>query len=507
MTLALAFLAAALAARAPGLLFLELNWDEALYWRIAGEAAHGHLPLAGTWDRKPPGLFLVLAAPRALFGESIAVLRLATSLGVALAALALHAIARDLLPGPRGRAAGLVAGLAYIGFSVRVGGEGTNAELVLAPFALAGMALALRAARRQRPGLALAAGALLGVAVLIKQVALFDGLAAALMLLASPAGARLRCLAAMAIGAVLPALAILALYAAAGEAALLRDNLLAAGGAGGAAFNWPGLWTGIGQIRPLLAGAALGLLALLAARAWRPAFALLAWAASIAAVLLLLGRFGDHMFLQALPPLALGTGALVALAAARLPPRLAPELAAPALAGLALLALGALPFLLAGAETVPRRAAGTPHWGDRTATLAAALAPRIAGPDDLLVMGRTLALYPATATRPPTRFAFIGHIWEPYAPLPDGMAELERILAASPRFVVVDDNWLPGGHRHTPRQAAILDRLAAWLAEAGYIRDGQVGRFTSRGGGFIGGGVGATVFRRPDTPPPPHPPP
>ncbi len=495
MRLALLFLAAALVARAPGLLHVELNWDEALYWMIAGEVAQGHAPYTATWDRKPPGLFLLLAVPRGLFGESMLVLRLATVAAVAASALALCHIARRLLP--QLPAAGVVAGLVYAGFTTRTGGEGTNAELLLAPFALWGIVLAFSSAQRDRWPPAIAAGALLGAGAMIKQVALFDALAAALMALAMGWPGRVRMLAGMALGGLLAPLAAIAWYAAIGHADLLLANLTAAGAAGEAAVNLEGLWMGVAQLRPLLAGFALGLAALLAVRAWRAALAVALWAGCIAAVLLLLGRFADHMWLQAIPPLALGTGALVAVAAQALPLRLTQPLAL--LAGVALLGLGAGSQLRGGWETGQRRAAGTPHWGDRTATTAAALAGRLEGPEDVFVMGRTLGVYAAAGQRPPTRIPFSLHFWESYAPL-DGTAELARIMAARPRFVILDESWLPGGPRHSEAQARLLDRLAALLEEAGYVRDGQVGRFTSSGGGFVGGGEGVVVFRRPDVP-------
>jgi hypothetical protein len=76
---------------------------------------------------------------------------------------------------------------------------------------------------------------------------------------------------------------------------------------------------------------------------------------------------------------------------------------------------------------------------------------------------------------------------------------MARLLAARPGFVVVDDLWLPG-RAHAGAQGEVLARLHAALAES-YVAEARVGRFASRGGGFIGGGVGATIFRRADLPP------
>jgi len=514
----LLFALVALVLRAPALLFVELNWDEALYWQIAGEMVAGHAPYTLTWDRKPPGLFALLAAIRAIGGDSVIAMRLGTALLVAVSALAVRAIGRHLLPGLP--AAGTAGGLAYIVGSMRGVGDGTNTELLLAPFALWGIALALAAARSRRAAPALAAGLLGGFALLVKQVALAELAVAGLVLAAYPALAghpsrlrdTVRLLASMAAGVALPAVLAVFWYAAIGRLPLLIDVLGAAGDAGKVPFNRHGMMLGLNTyalpiIATLLALAALPVL--LRDRANRAGTAALAaWVVCVAAMLLLLGRFADHMMIQALPPLALGTGALVALAVRAVPPLAHRPTRRPAhrpaigyaAAALLLLAWGMRTPAQIAVEVLWRRHVdGVQHWGDRTATIATALRPRIEGDGDLFVVGRMLGLYHQTGARPPTRFPFTIHLWSDYAPV-DGPTELDRILATRPAFVVVDDLWLPGGPRYTPQQVVVLDRLAARLA-AGYVMEGGTGRFPTWLGGFIGGGIGAHVFRRPDVAP------
>lgn len=470
---ALVFLLAALAVRAPALLFVELNWDEALYWQMAGELADGHLPYTATWDRKPPGLFALLAPFHWLGGGSLLALRLATALLVAATALGLHAIAGRLLPG-----AGMVAGLGYVALSMRGVGDGANGELLLAPFAVGAIALALAA---RGPGMALGAGVLAGAALLVKQVALAEAAVAGLVLLRQP-----RLLAAFIVGGALPVALAAAVYAGAGQFALLREALFAAGEAGGGGLNLEGMRHGLATYAAAIAAALAGL-AVLAWRGERAAAALLgAWLGAVAAMLLLLGRFADHMMIQLAPPLALGIAALG---------RRVQALALAALLGWCLHA----PLRAAGEVMWRRHVDGIAHWGDRSATIAARLRPRLEGPADLFVASRMLALYRETSTRPPTRFPFVPHLWSFYAPV-DGAAEMARILAARPGFVVVDDLWRPGT-AHAGAQGEVLGLLHAALAQ-GYVAEAQVGRFASRGGGFIGGGVGATVFRRADRPAP-----
>jgi 4-amino-4-deoxy-L-arabinose transferase-like glycosyltransferase len=506
----LLFALAALVLRAPALLFVELNWDEALYWHIAGEMVAGHAPYTVTWDRKPPGLFALLAAIQAIGGDSVAAMRIGTSLLVAASALAVRAIGRHLLPALP--AAGTAGGLAYIVGSMRGVGDGTNAELLLAPFALWSIALALSAAQSRRTTTALAAGLLGGFALLVKQVALAELAVAGLALAALPALAgrpaplrdTARLLVATAAAVALPAGLALAWYAAIGHLPLLIDVLGAAGDAGKVPFNIRGMMLGLTAYALPIAATLLALAALpvlLPDRATRAGTAILAaWVVAVAAMLLLLGRFADHMMIQALPPLVLATGALAALAVRTVPPLARRPRLGYGAAALVLLGWGLATPALATAETLWRRHVdGVRHWGDRTATIAAAIRPRIEGAHDLFVVGRTLGLYQQTGTRPPTRFPFTIHLWSPYAPL-DGMAELDRILAARPAFVVVDDLWLQGGPRYHPLQVRVLDRLSAALA-AGYVQEGRTGRFTTWRGGFIGGGIGATVFRRPDIAP------
>ena len=414
-------------------------------------------------------------------------LRLGTALLVAATAFGLRAIGRHLLPSLP--AAGTLAGLAYVLLSMRGAGDGTNGELLLAPFAVGGIALALAAASSGRARWALGAGALAGCALVVKQVALVEAAVAAGVL----ALVRFRFLAGFALGGVLPVAFAVACYAAAGQLGLLMEVLRAAGEAGGGGVNLEGLKQGLATYAAAIGAGLLGLAGLAWYGARRAAAVTGAWLVAVGAMLLLLGRFADHMMIQLVPPLALGIGALVAMAA-----RLRPgwSLAVQGAAMLALLGLCLNSPARAAAEVLWRRHVdGLAHWGDRTATIAATLRPRLQGADDLFVAARILALYRETGTRPPTRFPFLPHLWRGYAPV-DGAAEMARILAARPGFVVVHDPWLPGTAQDG-RQGEVLGLLHAALAQ-GYVAEAQFGRFASRGGGFIGGGVSATVFRRAD---------
>lgn len=513
-------LAVALLHRAPGLLFHDLNMDEELYRLMAASLLEGHAPYRAVWDRKPVGTFVLLAMQEAVLGGSLAAFRLATNAAVALAAWLLALAARRLFPGLPG--IGPAAGLLLIAFSVANGGQGMNTELLFVPLGLAGLLLLFRAwdAPRHVFATALLAGLCYGAAVQVKQFALFDLAGHALLLLVvrchrpatDAAPARLaRLVPGVGIGLVLPTLAVLAWYAAIGALGLWHEANIAAAlpvMAGEEGLNWAGLRAGLIGFDLLV----LGTLATLLAAPWlardaatrRALLGLLLWLGLLALPLALTRRFADHFFLQPLPVLALLTAAGAALAlrrAAGWRPGLA-RLGGPALLLLAALGLArvGLGQVATAAEVLwQRHVAGQPHWGDRSATLAAAMRPRIAGPGDLYVVSRLLGLHRLTGTRPPTRFPFTLHLLAGYAPV-DGPAEMARILGTAPRFIVVETRWLETRPARLPAAAPVLDLLEATLARD-YVTDGEVGLFQGRRG-IIGGAVDARVFRRRDVAPP-----
>jgi hypothetical protein len=519
--LALLF-AVALLHRAPAMLFHDLNLDEGLYRLIGTDLAAGTAPYLAFWDRKPVGTFLLIAGLETIAGGSLAAFRIATALAVGLAAWLLALAVRRLAPGlPR---AALPAALLHILFSVQNGGFGMNTELFFTPASLGALVLALDALGRQGRAAdwrALGAGLLFGAAIQIKPFAIFDGLAWLGLLLiarqgmAAPPGLRALALplAAGLLGTLLPSLLVLGWYAAIGELgtwveANIAGNLGLVGGAA-PGFNLPGLVAGLRGFGPLTlaAAATLGLAPFLlrGAAEWRAAAGLGWWLLCMALMLAFGRRFADHFFLQLLPALAFAAGLGLALgwrAAEGLAPRLRP------LGGVAVLllalALGARLAaggqLLAGEVLWRRHLAGLPHWGDTTATLAAAIGDRIAGPGDLHVVGRWLDLHRLTGTRPPTRFPFALHLVAGYAPV-DGPAELARILAAAPRFVVVETGWRETRPGRGAREAAVFAVLEAALARD-YRPDGTVAPFIGWRGGLVAGSAHATVYRRRDVPPP-----
>ena len=507
--------------RAPGLLQTDLNLDESLYRLIGGDLAAGTAPYVGLWDRKPVGSFLIIAGIDRAFGPGLLAFRAAGAACVGLSGWLLALAGRRLFPdlpllGP-------LAGVLYVLFSIGNGGAGTNTEHYLTPLGLIGFCLLLAgAARRDGPAgwQALLAGLAFGAAIQVKQYAAFDALAygaiALLAMLPVPRAGWRRLagsLALVALGAALPTLGVLGWFAAIGRLGLWYDanvtaNLGLATGAG-AGLNLSGLWVGLRGFDLLVLGSLGGLgmaLALPAGRAaWRGVLGLVVWFFCMALFLLASRRFADHFFLQVLPALAMATalGPALLLARASRGGGSWRRCAGLMLAGLLLvLAARAGGSALHGAAEmlVRRHTLGAPHWGDHSASLAERLRGRIAGPADILMFGRWLGVHGLTGTRPGGRFPFVEHLWAGYAPV-DGVAELTRLLAAEPRFIVLESRWLDRAAEADARTLAVFETLWRSLAKD-YEMEGRVGPFVSWRGGRVGGEIEAVIFRRRGVAPP-----
>ena len=511
------FVAVAIVFRSPTYLFSELNWDEALYRLMADSLLRGHAPYLEIWDRKPVGVFLVFAGIQGLFGSDVLALRLMTSVGVGTSAFFLALLGRRIFSDAPWT--GVLAGLLYIVYSLRNGGDATNTELVFTPFYLAGAVILFRSAEYEGRKLllsALCAGLLVGVAVQIKYVVIFDILAfAAIYAITQVRGFgsaewQKFFLVALAtgLGIVLPTIAVALWYAAIGHFnAFLVSNISANEALVGATappFGYEWMIGGLVQYDALIVGAAAAVVAgpilantIVRRRSW---FAIVVWLAAMSLSLIFLRRLANHMLIQAIPAIYVATAwfmmrASQAISLGRMATRI--------------VLTGAVVFLAlwtghdqfdAAIETIAKREVnGVSHWGDRTATIAAALRARLQPSDEIYVFGPAIGIYEATNRRPPTHFPFTEHLWSDYAPV-NGAEEIRRIVDRRPAFIVVTDLWMPNGPAPDPaREQAATDLFVA--LDRDYVIDGRVSKFMSRGGGFVGGGVGATVFRRRDVTP------
>ena len=509
------FEAVALVYRAPAMLYLDLNWDEPLYRLIGNSLASGHAPYTEFWDRKPVGIFLIMAAIKLTLGGSVLALRNVTSMFVGLSAFLLALNAREIFPSlPR---VGTMAGFFYIFYSVKNGGAGANTELFYVPADLAGFLLVFRAAKNIGTDVlvpAFVAGFLMGVALQIKQTAIFDILAYAMIYLLTrvenfgraglPHQGRL--VIATAVGLLMPTILIVLWYILIGKLDTYIDANFQANigliGSEAPAFNTENLIVGLRGFDTLFLGAAVMLMvgAILAksGESRRGFLAICCWLAAMTLSLLFSRRFADHFFLQVIPSISLATafGAVLILQAT-VPARLMPMGVAICVALIGVRA-GASQFNAAAEVLWRRHVEGVAHWGDRTATISAAMATRLRRPDDVYVFSRLLGIYDACGATPPTRFPFSLHLFSEYAPV-DGEKEFKRILDNAPRFIVVDDNWLNQMANPGPDVPNVFSMLHQTLSR-NYVLDGHAGLFRSWGGGNVEGSVGATVFRLIGTP-------
>ena len=127
--IALLFFATTLLSRIPTFSQSVLDWDESLYFLMAQQWRHGHLPYTTIWDNKPIGIYAIFAVAQTMFGDGVASIRLAMVLCVSVLAFAVFRITRALTDDD---AAGLAAGAALILCSLSNDGLSSNTELFMA---------------------------------------------------------------------------------------------------------------------------------------------------------------------------------------------------------------------------------------------------------------------------------------------------------------------------------------------------------------------------------------
>lgn len=447
--LPLILLAAALAARAQTFGNPVIEFDEQYYRLIGERMLHGALPFVDIWDRKPVGLFLLYALAAAVGGPGPLPYQVMASLFVAGTAWLVFAMARRLCAGLFGP---LVAALLYIFWLNLLQGEGGQASVLTALPVCAAALLLLRHVAGEAPAAALGrdgalAMLLVGLAAQIKYTVLLEGAFFGLALVwlgrrADIGAGRLMLLGGAWAGlAALPTLLAWAAYAAMGHgAAWLFANVTSI------FLRAP---MPLGDMLGELAGglATIALLVLAAWLGWRRAEAggaeagrrfVALWALVAFAAMLPLRSFSPHYWIPLVPPLAL--------------------LAVPALERMRRFAVGlALLAAVAGQGLV-----GFFIWskGDaRTvARMAAAIGP---APRCIFVFDGFPALYAETGACLPTAYLFpslLNGVMEARAIGVDPVAEVERILAARPDAIVIDE---PRWSLRNPRTTAIVDRALA----------------------------------------------
>jgi hypothetical protein len=448
-----------------------IDTDEGLYMLQAREWLVGNWPLVGVWDMHPVGAPALFALIMAVLGDDIWVPRLLGLLGTWLTAWALFAIVRFATAPP---ALGLAAGLLYLAHATLLGGLATNTEVLFSPFTAWSMALGLRAARLAiEDGVAppfakvVAMGLMIGFALAIKPVTFFEGSLAWLLLVGPaawrgvlPPGRVALYAAAYALLCATPTLAFGAAYWLRGEFdAFLVGSFLAPMRYAGERVRLldAGRYTLIAAMI-LLWAFVLVVPAVLRPRVRRGPVALLRWlciawfgAATLGVVLP--GMYFQHYFLMWLPPLSL----LAALGARRLARATRPGLVVAAFA----LIVGGVALDAWRSSTVPRLYGAIGLTGpDPVREVAAALRREIAPGDAIWVVNYHPAIYVLAGAGLATRYAFPAQLVGPYWSVTgiDPNEEVARILATTPKAIVIDRGWWPNVR---PRIAAMIEEALA----------------------------------------------
>jgi 4-amino-4-deoxy-L-arabinose transferase-like glycosyltransferase len=187
-----AVLVVAAALRAPLLGGGQIDYDEGVYWQSLRALAAGHALFASVYSSQPPGFLLLLLPAHLALGGGIAGARLAV-LVLSLAGVAAAGRLAWVLGGPGAGllAAGLLAAdPLYFRASVTLQADGPSVALGLVGLAAAAEARA-RAGSRPALPLAVAAGAALATAALVKLLAVAALPPALVLLVAGPARARM----------------------------------------------------------------------------------------------------------------------------------------------------------------------------------------------------------------------------------------------------------------------------------------------------------------------------
>lgn len=416
-----------------------IDWDESLYLLQAREWLRGNWPFSGVWDMHPLGAPATIAVFFLIFGESLQTVRLLGAFCVIATGYALIALTR-VVGAPR--SLGYAAAVLYAAHSLLLGGLSSNTEILFAPLVVSSLALALADGPRW-PRL-IGMGLLVGFALLIKQVVTPEGcLAFAIfawpllrerrwrMLFATAAAYAALCLT--------PTLLVAGIYALRGEFGIWYESTILAPlqYASGRIPLEQAMW------RITLAGLALRWLLVMSLPAiflpWRdPVLRRLtlfgfAWLFAAGLAVAGPGFFFPHYFLIMLPPLCL----LAAIGAQTFAEAISGARARWMLAAL----VGFVAVDLVATDAIPRLSRGFAMGApDTPRRMAALMNDELQPGDTIFVPNYQPVVYFLTNANLPTRFPFPVHLTGGFANLAgvDTNAEVARILASRPRFIVLD---------------------------------------------------------------------
>jgi 4-amino-4-deoxy-L-arabinose transferase-like glycosyltransferase len=459
--------------RIPTFLYSVIDSDESIYLLVARSLVEGHAPYTEAWENKPPGIFFLFAAAMLAFGKSIASIRILACLSILAAALPIHLLTRRLAGGSG--AAGAFAALLYVVSSMGYGGTSANTEIFfIAPAAWSVYLVVILSLKPIVDPLRsflryLGPGLLMGLAIQIKTVAIFDMAAASLLMavlisrhrerpLRARLGATLAGWFALGVGVTCWFAACLGYYYAIQRLdEYIFTNFIVPRAYVNGAFQLSVVGSSLrravyGNLLPwIVAGVALVAVASPGGvrRSERLSLALgLVWLTLTFLAIGSTGKLFGHYFLQALPPLCLLAGLVFGslsaqIAAAR----------ARATLGFLLLAVPvtqvAVPFEIEAAKKAYFRFIkheSTQHFDTSTLadTLSDYLKTRVRPGEVIYLVDGPPVVYFLTDTAIPTKYVFSSyqtHTWFSQVLGISNLEELKRILARNPVYITMPPGW------------------------------------------------------------------
>lgn len=463
--------------------------DEGVYATIAQGLLDGQVPYRDLFDNKPPLVYGWYAFSFLLFGESVVAPRIVAAVLLSFTTLSLFSQARLMFPrGVAYAAAGLFAvstGLPWVALHAN-----TEAYMLL-PLVASLLAFTI-GMRRDRLSWFLLAGALGGLAMLTKQVAVWNLLALAVV--ASVWRPR-------AAGGGWPSVfpALWLLTGAAAMTALVALPFVAAGALddlvyANISYNW--LYVGalsfgqrlfqmgaflllfFGVAAPLVAGALAGLLLAWRRRNRTAHYLLVLWALASVAGVASGGQFFPHYFMHLLPAMAVLTAVVIY---ERFRARDIRLIGKPALLVTALLiaiSLGTNAILYFTPEEAQQRVY-TPifyqeEWESSSRALATYVAERTGPEDTIFNFGRESQIYFYADRRPAARYFYDWAYLYDDTTLP---TTVEALRQAKPVYVI--DSTQPPLFESEPQPQLLKELLAEDYQYVGRIYFADVYRLKS----------------------------
>lgn len=445
---------------------LILPTDEGLYFRIAYQWLVEHTPLyLGAFDHKPPGIYYLYGLLMTLGGPSMLSIRVGTVVFAWAGALLCYGFARRLAVA-RPHAAGIGAGLAYAILSCRLTGLNANLEIFFSPLIIALLWAVYEASARKDLRLLALSGLLAGIVFVIKYTCGVEAVALPILWWAWQSASSFKGIFSrqILVGILLFGLAFLAPVALTclhltldgpGVAALLERTILRnlTHKEGARSLYKPLAYLYFGG--RVAAEYALGWLALIGFVAkwdhWGgpKVSLLLGWLAAALVSATFTGHLFDHYVIECLAPLCIMAGLWVDKLGRSFPT--SPSWATMALLAMVFIPLGAdearRQWPNIAADVAAARRGGHIWAGDSNYRLASYLKQQLKPGQYFFAVEGSPTLYLLAGHDLPSDYTYWSFLSSPHFAKVVGLdqaAEINRILALPPRFIVAKERDIAG---------------------------------------------------------------